>query len=431
MDKRLLVSLAMALVTSASFAQISNTLSPYSQFGLGNLSDQSVGFNRGMSGLGIGWRDGKTVNVINPASYSAIDSLTMIFDAGVIGQITNFSENGTKRNKKTGDFDYFVSSFRLLPKVGVGFGVIPYSSIGYSYSNQSYISENNHETYNTQTNTGDGGFSQAFVGAGWEFVKGLSVGFNFSYFWGKYDKLVTVISNDTYVNTLTKTYSTSVSSYKLDFGLQYQQRLNKDNLLTLGATVGLGHNLGAKASMINANTNNVTSVSTVSTDSVMNAFDLPFTFGVGATIAHKNHLVVGIDYALQKWGSLDYPSVNSKTKAYENTSGILRDRHKVTIGADWIPNANSRRLYNRIHYRGGLSYATPYYNIGGNKGPKEITLSGGFAIPLTNSWNNRSVLNITAQWVHLSAQDFIKENTFRLTIGLTFNERWFAKWKVD
>jgi len=25
----------------------------------------------------------------------------------------------------------------------------------------------------------------------------------------------------------------------------------------------------------------------------------------------------------------------------------------------------------------------------------------------------------------------VKENTFRINIGLTFNERWFAKWKVD
>jgi hypothetical protein len=25
----------------------------------------------------------------------------------------------------------------------------------------------------------------------------------------------------------------------------------------------------------------------------------------------------------------------------------------------------------------------------------------------------------------------IKETMFRLNIGLTFNERWFAKWKVE
>jgi hypothetical protein len=80
----------------------------------------------------------------------------------------------------------------------------------------------------------------------------------------------------------------------------------------------------------------------------------------------------------------------------------------------------------------GASYATPYYNIrGGEKGPREFVLSAGFAIPIINSWNNRSLLNISAQWVNSSAKNYIKENTFRINIGLTFNERWFAKWKVD
>ena len=70
-------------------------------------------------------------------------------------------------------------------------------------------------------------------------------------------------------------------------------------------------------------------------------------------------------------------------------------------------------------------------NIKDEKGPREFSLSAGFAIPITNSWNNRSLLNISAQWVNSSSPSFIKENSFRVNIGLTFNERWFAKWKVD
>ena len=65
------------------------------------------------------------------------------------------------------------------------------------------------------------------------------------------------------------------------------------------------------------------------------------------------------------------------------------------------------------------------------KGPRELSISAGFGIPLVNTWNNRSTLNISAQWVNRSADNLIRENSFRLNIGLTFNERWFAKWKVD
>ena len=40
-------------------------------------------------------------------------------------------------------------------------------------------------------------------------------------------------------------------------------------------------------------------------------------------------------------------------------------------------------------------------------------------------------LNISAQYVNNYASGMIKENAFRINIGLTFNERWFAKWKVE
>lgn len=123
------------------------------------------------------------------------------------------------------------------------------------------------------------------------------------------------------------------------------------------------------------------------------------------------------------------------SKRYEMSSSVLRDRHKITIGADWIPEPDPmvrRSFFKSIHYKVGASYATPYYNIrGGEKGPREFVLSGGFAIPIINSWNNRSLLNISAQWVNSSASNYIRENSFRINIGLTFNERWFAKWKVD
>jgi hypothetical protein len=101
------------------------------------------------------------------------------------------------------------------------------------------------------------------------------------------------------------------------------------------------------------------------------------------------------------------------------------------LGTDWIPNPMSRNYFSHVHYRFGVSYATPYYNVNGVKGPREFSVSAGFGIPLVNSWNNRSTLNISAQWVNRSADNLIRENTFRINIGLTFNERWFAKWKVD
>jgi hypothetical protein len=136
---------------------------------------------------------------------------------------------------------------------------------------------------------------------------------------------------------------------------------------------------------------------------------------------------------MQKWGSVDFPgSVQSGANTvYALRSGLLKDSYKVNVGADYVPNSTSRNLLSRVHYRIGAGYATPYYYINGKEGPKEMSVSAGFGIPLQNSYNNRSILNISAQWAHTSAKDLITENTFRINLGLTFNERWFAKWKVD
>ena len=84
-----------------------------------------------------------------------------------------------------------------------------------------------------------------------------------------------------------------------------------------------------------------------------------------------------------------------------------------------------------MHYRAGISYATPYLKIEGQDGPREISASVGVGIPIMNNYNNRGLLNISCEWFNRQANNFIKENVFRINIGLTFNERWFAKFKVE
>lgn len=422
----------MGFAAVAGMAQVSNTLSPYSQFGLGALADQSQSFSRGMGGIGMGLRGGQLVNMQNPASYSAVDSLTMMFDCGVTGQTTNFKEGGKKVNANTADFDYAVALFRVMPKMGVSVGFVPYTNVGYSYSVESYAQDAqtgavNKDNKGTYSYTGTGGLSQAYVGIGYEVLRGLSIGANLSYLWGNYTKSTIVTNSDSYASIMTQSYKTTVSSYKIDLGAQWQHRLDKNNLLTLGATIGIGHKLGADAEFVRSNT----SESQADTSKVVNAFSVPFSFGVGGTLLHKNNLTVGLDYTFQKWGSLDYPRIDAGSSSYVLMGGLLSDRHKVAVGADWIPSAMSRRYYNRVHYRAGMYYSTPYYKINGSSGPSEFGVSAGVGLPITNSWNNRSVLNVSAQWVRCSQSSFITENTFRINIGLTFNERWFAKWKVD
>ena len=407
----------------------SGTISPYSQYGLGVLGDQSQVAGRGMGGTGIALRGGTMVNTLNPASYSAIDSLTMLFDAGVSGQLTNFKESGNSVNARSARFDYAVGLFRMFPHVGMSFGILPFSDVGYSY--ESFTQLNSSLGGIIESYSGKGGMHQAFAGIGWTPVNQLSVGINAAYLWGTYSRSV-VSSGTNSINSLSKTYKATVSTYNITFGLQWQQPMGRHDKVSLGATFGLGHKMGADPECEIVNTNTSTYVSDTTTFTVNNGLELPMTYGVGIAWMHNQNLTLAADFCQQKWGSIDYPDYNDDTKTYALRSGLLRDRTRISIGMDYVPNPMSVRNYlKRVHYRLGASYTTPYYNINGSKGPDEYSISAGLGLPLQNGWNSRSVLNISAQWVRTSAKDLITDNSFRISLGLTFNERWFAKWRID
>lgn len=422
MNKPIIVA-ALALFSTVGVKAQSGTNSPYSQYGIGILSDQSQGFSRGMNGVGLALRKGNVVNTLNPASYSAVDSLTMIFDVALSGQITNFKEGNHRMNVKNADFEYAVGSFRLFPKVGASFGIMPYSNIGYDYS----VTQKLNESFGSVPieMEGSGGLHQVFVGAGWNVVKPLSLGFNVAYLWGTIDRSVESGST-TYIDDYSRGFYANVSSYLITLGAQWVQPINAADHLTVGLTVGLGHKLRSNVEINNGD-------SIVFTDT--QGLELPMTYGLGLGWTHSNKLFLGADFTLQKWGSVEFPGTvqQGAQKVYALRKDLLKDRYAVNIGADYVPNPSptSRSFLGRVHYRLGLGFATPYYYINGQDGPKEFSVSAGFGIPLQNVWNNRSVLNVSAQWARSSAKDLITENTFRINLGLTFNERWFAKWKVD
>ena len=305
--------------------------------------------------------------------------------------------------------------------------MLPFSSIGYDYSTTTKL--NNSTISMTDAYSGSGGLHKLFLGAGWQLFKPLSVGFNLSYLWGTYNRSVISSGSETTVTTLKKVYSATVNNYDLEFGLQWQQPLSKKDNLVLGATVGLGHKLGTDPTCDRISTDPLTSVSDTTTSVVANGLQLPMRYGVGLAWSHNQKWHVEADFSMQKWGGISFPVETNGNYALRDD--MFKDSYKANLGVDYVPSATSRRYLNRVHYRFGAGYATPYYKINGADGPREFSVSAGLGLPLQNVWNNRSVLNISGQWVHASAKDLITENIFRINIGITFNERWFMKWKID
>ena len=160
------VAIAAAILVgapSAVVAQTNGSNSPYSRYGFGILSDRAQGFNKGMAGLSTAMRNGKELNVKNPASYSAIDSMSFIFDIGFSMQNANLEQNGTKINAHNSSYDYLAMGFRASRNLGVSLGLMPFSTIGYNLSDSKPMTENPDIT-RTNTFSGDGGLHEVYLG---------------------------------------------------------------------------------------------------------------------------------------------------------------------------------------------------------------------------------------------------------------------------
>lgn len=434
---KIAAAFALALLALPLRAQTNGSNSPYSRYGLGLLADGGNAFNKGMAGTAYGFRHRAQLNTKNPASLSAVDSLSLVFDFGVSLQRATFRQNGTSANANNTAVDYVTAGFRAAPGLGMAIGLAPYSTIGYSTSLAGIpVPGNTSGVTQTEAYTGDGGLREVFYTVGWSPVKPLSAGLKAGYLWGEIDHTARVSFSDNSISSNRQQYNTYIRTYKLDFGLQYTQPVGKEDFLTLGLTYGLGHGINAPAHYYNQKILSST-LTAGDTLRAASAYGLPHTFGAGLAWNHRNSLFVGADYTLQKWGAVKSPTLvdadGHGTLAYRPVTGGYKDMHKVSLGVEYVPNAEGVQWRKRVHYRAGFSYASPYIKVAGQDGPRSYTATLGAALPIMNMHNNRSVLNISAQYerVQPKVSGMVSENYFRLSIGLTFNERWFMKWKVE
>ena len=435
--RRMLCLSVAAILTTAAMAQSNGSNSSYSRFGLGTLNDQSQGFNRGMAGVAQGFQSGRQVNMLNPASYSEIDSLSFIFDVGMGLQMGRIKQGNNSVRAMNTALEYVNAGLRLRKGLGLSFGFVPYSTIGYNFTESTPVTTSwttGQSIASKVTYYGNGGLHEMYLGLGWKPFAGLSVGANIGYLWGDYDHSMAQTfteggtSSSSY-NAQNEVWSGNPKTYKLDIGVQYPIRLNSQNRLTLGATYGLGHTIGSKITLLR-----YTSKGDSIESSAKNAFEMPHTISAGATWQHKGKLTIGADYTMERWQGCKVPM--SQTAAGSTNIHIATDqysnRHRAAIGAEYIQNPEGRSKYaERIHYRIGASYSTPYVKVNNQDGPTEMTLTAGVALPLKTT--ARSLINVSAEWLRRSpsVSTHIKENYIMLHLGVTFNEQWFTKFKFQ
>ena len=404
--KTLFICLSIAGI---AFAQ-NGTSSPYSQFGYGILGDNAIGAQRAMGGVGYALHNNRQINVMNPASYTSMDSLTFLFDIGLTYQNTITREGDLRESRQSGSIDYIVMQFPLGRYMAGSVGLLPFTNVGYSFAN----SIDN----GTDSREGDGNISQAYVGVSGKPFKGFSIGANVSYLFGTLTNSSTVIP-DNGSNGIFQT-DMKVRDFHLLFGAQYAIEWGKKHTLTLGAVYSPGKDVLGRAY---SSTYDVSSSTTIEADTLnmKNNYSLASTYGGGISYNYDKRLTIAADVTYQNWADAKFTNLN--TGQTQPSTGVFNNRLKVALGAEFRPKTIGSNYFEHISYRAGLFYNRSYLKINGND-MNEIGASCGFGFPLAT---NKSVVNVSFEYINrqCSPVKLITEDHFRISVSLTFNEMWF------
>jgi hypothetical protein len=418
--KIVICSLLLGLGLTAN-AQ-SGTVSPYSRFGLGDMSNESTVSEFGMGGLSIALTDSTRFHTGNPANLSSIHRT--IFQFGMFGEVVNLSSNTASTNRNTSNLSYMAVAFPINKWWKTGVSLNPYSSVGYQISERVEMDSIGGVTYDYQ---GSGGlnkleWSNAFIP-----VKGLSIGVSGSYVFGSMDRNAIVRFDSTDFHNTNRLFRTNVNSFGLNVGFQYQYDLSEENSISLAGTYGLGNEMKATRDELVYTFTDFsgfeTSKDTLSNKSAEGTIQLPSKLGFGAVYNHGRKWNVGAEMTMQDWS--DYQNFGDRDS--------LSNSFTFAMGGSYTPNYRAVKSYlSTVTYRAGFHYGQTYLSLR-NQALKDYGISFGFGLPLRTMRNTKNEVNIGFEFGKRGTleSNLIEENYFRFKIGVTLNDKWFTKRKID
>jgi hypothetical protein len=485
------------------------TVSPYSRFGLGDFEMNGSIINNSMGGGGIGMRNDSLIpqyfNFANPASLTS--NKVVSYEVSLLSntvQLRNSTETAIFNRTTLGNFSL---AFPVTKWWGGGFGLVPYSSVGYNVSTSDSLSGIGPVTYKYE---GSGGVNEVFLSNGFRPFAGvprhyllsdkyatlrqtgdttaikkhiacrnslanISVGFQVSYLFGALNNT----RRDVFPDSM-NTYNTKISKRTLfhdayfNYGIQYSYRfkksLNPDYVLANDSVVTgekwlkneyyylSGNGLPDTAKLFVRKPGiifssgivfstptrvNVTDdwlaqtykqVGTLESikDTVLDStnynsyVDIPAMFGVGISFKKDYKWMFQADYMMQMW---------SQSGRAGNSFG-LKNSQRITAGFQYQPKPTGKGNYmTAIQYRLGIRYYQTGLELK-NTMLNETSVNFGMSMPVPYRTKlgepvSRATVNFEYGMRGTTEQNLVKEDFFRVTIGFTINDRWFAHYKYD
>ena len=402
------------------FAQ-SNTSSPYSIGGLGEIAFKGNAINRLMGGLDI-VSDSLHANLNNPASLGDLKLVT--YSLGLNYKSTKLSSSASNETVTSASIDYLVVAIPTK-KFTFGFGILPATSVGYRL--QSVI-EGDDINNVVNRNEGYGGLNQTFLSIGFKVFEFLNFGVSANYNFGRItNESSRQEQNIDFGTFFTKTSSLAGFNYR--FATQLKIPLTSKVRLDAMAYYVPNNSLTATNESVYF-TRSVTTqdlgdfenvdLAAINLDETTISLGNQYSFGLGITKDKK--WFVGGQYSRRN--SADYVNnfISLDNITYANGS-------RLSFGGFYLPDYSSITSYwKRIVYRAGVRFEDTGV-LFNNQPLKETGISFGVSLPMAGFSN----ANIGLEFGKRGSQDngLIQESYWNLIVGLSLNDIWFIKRKFN
>lgn len=427
LNRRISAFVLLLCVSFVAHGQANSGYSPYSIFGVGDLSRQGTAYNRTMGGVGVATRSNRFINILNPAAVTARDSLAFMADFSLYGDNKVFAQNDIKSVNNTFNINDCVISFPLWNTSAMMLGISPYSDTGFGYSfdytDPDVIGHTGNISYSA---SGSGSIYKLFTAAGITFWDRLSVGAEMDFYFGNLTKtFVTSISDASY-NSISGSTSLQASAVGGKFGLQYEQPIGTKSKLTLGATYSTG------ADMKGYYEDARYSVGYAASDTLYYKMDtlgmtrsarIASEIGVGVSFRYADKWMLAFDYTRSDWRNTGVESI-SGFSASSPFATSLSEAYR--LGFEIVPNRNDIRYYfNKVAYRAGAYYKKENFLLNG-RAISSMGITLGATLPIYR-WYNGLTLGLELGQRGSLADGLIRERYFSFSVGVNIFDIWFQK----
>lgn len=433
--KKNLFYIILSLISINSFSQ--GSASPYSFYGIGSLNFNGTTENRAMGRLSM-VTDSIHMNFRNPASFTGNDlkafnneGRLVKFTVSVGNSDINFKTQNASAKSTTTSFDYLGMSVPM-GKFGMGFGLIPHSSVGYKLES---LDDDDLIKYKY---SGKGGLNKVLLGLAYQFSESLALGMNFDYNFGNIQNNGVEFLYDDNSDPLDyhsrEANRSDLSGFSYNLGITFKPMLTDVIQLHSAFTYSPDYNLNSENSrtfssiVINSNSGEEYPINEINVDLESlglkeTILSMPSKTSIGFGIGKIKKWFIGTEYTFVNTSVFKSDLINIDNSSYEDGSTI-------SFGGYFIPEFSSfNNLLKRIVYRSGIYFEKTGLIIN-DQSISEVGMTFGVGIPVGNMFSN---LNLALEVGKRGTTDanLVEEKFANLKMSLSLNDRWFVKRKYN